>query len=351
MSEQNQQNPMDDAQALVNQLSSQQEAPAQQESQPEKVGEIPVAQFNAALKQVAGIDDYQQINELKNYRQQYQELQQKYQEAQTKLNVNPYPNELVENLAKMYQEGADESRVKQYLRIQTMDFNDNPLDVIRQQIQVENPKYTKEMVDDLLEERFGSEPNQEDEQYDYLKKKRDTKIQRAALEAEEFLKGQLANTTNPEAERQRQEREAYQGRLKEAWSTVLNSAPIAPLNFSFDSKDVGGNYQFKFEPPKDPAKEAKVNEILQNFAVQNNIRPTAEGWQQLQAQRENLMWNIYRQEFLEHMARDMYASVRESMVRERAQPKVSQPPVKQVPPRPQPKQSGKFPVPQKGGFV
>lgn len=323
----------------VNALAAKVSGSASGEPEAKAFGEIPVDKFNGALKEAVGIEDYRQISELKQWPAKYAELERSFKDAQAKLAQNPYPNQFVEKLAEMYRSGADDTMVSRFIQVQSLDFK-NPDEVIRMKIAMDNPRFTTEMIDNEFEEMFGRIPDKDDDQYEHLMNRRKMKIEKEAIRAEEELKKHVTSTENPEAKKLQEEEAKRREVLSQQWNVVTESMinHTNKIKISLGEKAVGGEYHFEFAPPKDD--QQKIQAALVNAAISQGIPLDESGVQKLMEVQQQILKAMYFDQFMEHMARDLYASVTEAVVKKSVLPTQ---PVKQTAP-PQPKQK-KSPFP------
>lgn len=289
--------------------------------------------LNTALKAVAGIEDYTQLPtrlaeadklkaRLAEIESKYGQAQQDYQSLKAKAELSPYANPLVETVNKFFQEKRDPAEARQFLALHAIDVeNMGGMDAWRQKVKMENPRYTDRMIDRIAEKEFGAEPAADDPDAEAKLQQRKLDIEIAGSQARDWLQSQMVSLDDPQKSAQLEAQRIQAEQFKSSWTNVARELAGAqePLSFKIeDDKNVGGKYYFDYQPKLDAETKAGVEKALAEYAVANKLPLTQDSARQLKEYKQALMWNINREDFLAHMAKDMYASLLKAFTEQQA---------------------------------
>jgi hypothetical protein len=248
------------------------------------------------------------LNEqLLTLQQSLQERDAIIQEFEAKQNVSPHANEFVENINKMFSEKVDPAKISQYAALHFEDFSTKePVDLIRMKLKYEKPRWTKDMIDSYIEEQYGEVPSkakyEEDEnldEYNQLLKRRDSRIKRDAIDAEDFLNQQKSSFEILSDERE-QEAERSRAQLQQSWEPVIKTIKPSDNLFSIkmeDEKAIDGNYEFSWKPEFDEQTMTELQKTLLQNAVQQGLPINAESVKKLGEMADEIIEFYYYKDF------------------------------------------------------
>lgn len=279
------------------------------------------------------------FNQVKALGIEADKLPQVLQEYKQLKETNPYPNELVQKLAEGFKQGKSLQDMQGFLQAQMIDtqaLSDEA--AVKMKIRMENPGWTDRDVQFEFDDLFPSVDDEDDGG------RRESKIRREALKAKQWLDDMKARADIP-VQQQNQQAEQRRALLKNSWTPIVAQLGQAKnsLSFSYEGKEIGGAYSFDFNIPDAPIQNKQVDEAVLQYATDQGLDLTEENLQKLSRYREQLMWNIHREEFFKHMLIDMYSSMKEQLTKSRAKvmpPSPTTPPAQRKPPA-KPKVGGK----------
>ncbi len=317
-------NPEAQAQALVQSMKQQQ--PAEGAAPPEiKLPEgLDPQVFNTALKEIAGIEDYTKlparVKEAEQYRSELEQLRSKYSETARQIEtlkaqaeLSPFANPLVQRVNEYFKENRSPEEARRFLELHTLDIeNLSGEAAYRQMVKMQNPEYSPEMVDRLMEKAFGPIPAEDDPEASTKIRQRKLDIEIEGTKAKRWLSEQTASFEDPKQKEQQARQQEEAARFSRAWEMVAKELALSEseLMFKINDQKAGGEYYFGYKPKLDEDISQQVTKMVAQYAIENNLPLTRESEQQLQGYKEALLWNLFREDFLKHMALDMYSSMR-----------------------------------------
>ena len=321
-------NPEAQAQALVQSMKQPPEGgdPAPQEIKlPEG---LDPAVFNVALKEMVGVEDYTKLpsrfKEAERYKSELEQLQGKYSETarqmeslKAKAELSPFANPLVERINEYFKENRDPEEARRFLELHTLDVaNLSGEAAYRQMLKMQNPGYSQEMVDRVIEKEFGPLPADDDPQAAAKLRQRNLDIEIEGTKAKNWLSEQTASFEDPKKQEQQARIQEEKARFSRAWGMVAKelAQTESELMFKVDDPKAGGGYYFGYKPKLDQETSEQLSQMVAQYAVEKQLPLTRESEKELQNYKEALLWNLYREDFLAHMARDMYSSMQKRLV-------------------------------------
>lgn len=324
-------NPEAQAQALLQSIKG---GEGQGESTGETPNKIQLPQgvdpnlFNSALKEVVGIEDYtqlpQKLNEAERYKKELETLREKYGEAsrqmeslKAKAELSPFANPLVERFNEFFKEKRDPEEARRFLELHTLDVqNLSGEAAYRQMLKMQNPEYSGEMIDRIIEKEFGPVPNEDDSDYAAKMRQRKLDIDIAGTKAKSWLSEQTASFEDPKKKAQMEKAQEERARFTKAWGMVAKEVTQAETELMFKINDpkAGGDYYFGYKPKIDGETAEQIQQMVTQYAVEKNLPLTRESEIELNEYKKALLWNLHREDFLKHMALDMYSSMQKQLV-------------------------------------
>jgi len=320
-------NPEAQAQALVESIKT----PAGTEPAGELSLELPEGvdpqRLNEALQKI-GVEDYTKLpgtlQAARGYQKELEELRGKYSEAarraaslEANAKLSPFANPLVERINEYFQENRSPEEARRFLELHTLDMeNLSGEAAYRQMVKMQNPEYTPEMVDRLIEKEFGPIPAEDDPDASTKLRQRKLDIDIAGTKAKNWLSEQTASFEDPKKKEQQQLRQQEAERVSRAWGMVANEiAKVeSELMFKVNDPKAGGEYFFGYKPKLDQEITTQISEMVAKYAIDKNLPLTRESQSELEDYKQALLWNLYREDFLKHMALDMYSSMQKRLV-------------------------------------
>ena len=319
-----------------------------------EVDEAQLASFNEQLAKFTGgkVNSLDVVKEALSYRQKYEEVAPKFQELQSKAAVDPFANDLAKTVNNMFAEGKDRSFVKKYVDLHFMDIDSmDGLDIIAREMEMGKIPYTAEQIKYQLNNKYPM-PKKEDFEddeagYNNALNNRKMQIDIDAKASAVNLQSMMSDMGDGKIEQQQQEESERRAALVNGWSQVGASLSQSASTIKFtmdDAKRIGGAYSFEFKPKN--VDHDLISQVLANQAAEAGLPLTKESIPKLQDMHQSILWNLYRDEYLEAMASDMYASLQEHFVRSKSS---SGPPKTPAPvPKKKPTPGGKFPRAKRG---
>ncbi len=237
-------------------------------------------------------------------------LQKEAAEAKAQLE-SAYPNEFTKKIAEFYKSGVDNGRIKSWVDLHFIGDDIEPEQAIAMQLRMKYPSLTEQDVKFDLQDKFPV-PKRDDfdteVDYESAVERRKSKIKMASMEAMEFLKSQRASMEAPKADPQAELRRAQQAA---AWGQLAQNIMAQPteLSFSMEDEKIGGKYEFKYTPQVDEATKAAVTQNLVQQAVQAGLEVNEASLKQLMGTRDLILRNLYHEDMLQHVVRDLYAEL------------------------------------------
>lgn len=284
-----------------------QQAQQQQPSGPQLPEGLDQNLFQEGLK-AYGIERPEEVAELREKASSFEKKAQEY-EQQMKAR-----SPLATRIEKMITEGRGTDDVAAFLKLQSLDPSQmSDEDAVRYKMSSDYPSLSVEEIEAQIEDLFG--PESEDAK---AKAKRSAQLKIKGKEAKEWLALQQEETGKES--KMAEEARAQKQKLSQAWQGIAPKIATeeAKLKFAENSDKVGGDYSFEYSPKLTEEQTKMVEKAVMDYAVQNNLTVDDAGWEEASRFRDNLLWNINREDFLKHMAMDMYASVKEAMVRKKS---------------------------------
>jgi hypothetical protein len=291
------------------------------------------SKFNEALSQYGfkGPDD---LKEAASYREMYEKMSGQYSQAQQQLQqyeaqkeLSPYANPLVERIDSFFREGKGEQDVQKFLQIQALDTKSLGYgDAIRHKMRMEYPHLNETEINAQMDAQYGELPAEDDPGYEKAKARMSAKMKIDGQQAKDWIEQQKVPHQDPAAQQKAEQAKQAAERFQASWGKVAQSMVSAEdnLKLSWGANDdkVGGDYKFDYTPKLSKEEGQQVQQMVQQYAVDNNMPLDERSLPALREYQEMVVWNLKRDDFLLHMARDMYASLQERFLQNRApQPK------------------------------
>ncbi|MGB4973671.1 MAG: hypothetical protein WBO32_13485, partial [Cyclobacteriaceae bacterium] len=254
----------------------------------------------------------------------YAELEARYKELEARASVKPFVNEFTEKLNKMYEAGEDPARIQMFIKLNTDDIaSKSPVDVIKTQLHFENPRWTPEMIDNYIDEKYGEIPDkaqyEEDDNLDEYHRKlktRELKIQRDAIDAENFLKKEKASF-ELKSDDVKSNMEASRAELQQKWTPVVQTIKPDPNLFAIeiDSKEIDGvgSFSFKWEPNITPEVLQQVHDTVLQNATDAGLPLTQQNLSMLTERANQIIKIAYYEEFMTAAIADAVNSTKKAM--------------------------------------
>lgn len=161
-----------------------------------------------------------------------------------------FPNERMKQMAEMYEKGATDAEVDNWLTIQKLDVGKmSPDEAIKMKLRMDYPGVSNEDIEARMERLYGFEEG--DERAERLAK---SEKAFAAEEAKRFLSQQIKASSEPESVRQAAAREAQIAQQVKEWEGHL-PAVTQDLKVPLSVKDA--DFEYSFELPIEVGAEAK----------------------------------------------------------------------------------------------
>jgi hypothetical protein len=296
-------------------------------------------QFNQTLKQVAGVESYEQISELRQkadrlseVQQQMNEIQRKYAELEGKSQLSPYANEFVQQIDSFFREGRQEGEIRKYLELHTKDVTSmQPMDAIVQKMIMENPGIGEADARLLVESEYepgttlGPEATEAEKARHQKEKARlEAKMKVEGGQAKKWLADQMKGFDSPEVKQKREEAQRRQQDMVQRWSKVANVLvdPKAfddgiKLDFSLDDDKIGGKYEHPgFEPKLTPEIQQQLSGLIVQYAMENNIPLSDEYVPQLMEYRNAVLRNYFFDDFIKSVLVDYHAEISKALLQQ-----------------------------------
>jgi len=281
--------------------------------------------FKEAL-QAFGFEGPDNLREAAKLKPQYEEMRSKYtqlsqqlQEQKAQSELSPFANPMVERINKFFKEGKDEGDVRRFLQVQAMDTDNLDYgDAVKQRMRMEYPHLEASEIEAAFEDRYGQMPKEDDEDAEKKRARIMAKIKMDGQEAKRWLEEQKVSFDNPEAQQQAAEQKQKAERFQKAWGSVAQAiaANETQLKWGAEDNKIGGAYQFEYTPKIGEQEQKQIASMVRDYAVQNNLPLNEESLPALNEYKEAVLWNMYRDDYLKHMAMDMYASLQERFVKQ-----------------------------------
>ena len=349
--QENDNQPAVDVAALAAQAANQSPPPAP-DLTPDQIAaqEKEQSEFNARLAKLTegSYNNFDSIKDDLAFKSKYNELLPKYQQLETAAQADPFANDLSRRVNDMFNNGADRAAIKRYMDIHFMDFDKmDPLDLIAHEMAMGEIPYTQEQIQFQLESKYPM-PNKDDFEDDEAGYQRalDRRKMQISIDAKQSvvkLQGMQADMGDGKAKEQQQIEETRRAALQQNWQQIGRSLSesSAALSFSIDDAEkMGGKYEFAFNPPE--VDHDLVSRVLAEQATAAGLPLKEESIPQLKEMHQSILWNLYRPQFMEAMATDLFAKLKEHFVQTRLSGKPPTPPPAR-PKKPAPKQAGRFP--------
>ena len=296
-------------------------------------------QFNQTLKQVTGVDDYQQLTAIQKKAAQFNEVQtqltetqRKYAELEGKSQLSPYANEFVQQIDQFFRAGRDEGEIRKYLELHTKDVGAmQPLDAIVQKMVMENPGITESDARLLAESEYepGTPLGPDATDADKVRHQRDVAKLEAKMkieggQAKKWLSEQMKGFDSPEVKQRREEVQRNQQELAGRWSKVANVLvdPKAfgdgiKLGFSIEDEKIGGKYEHPgFEPKMTPEIQNQLSGLIAQYAMDQKIPLNDESVPQLMEYRNAILRNYFFDDYMKSIMVDYHAEISKALVQQ-----------------------------------
>lgn len=284
--------------------------------------------FNSALKEIAGIEDYTKLperlreagqykTELETLREKYIETARQVESLRARAELSPFANPLVERFNEYFKESRSQEEARRFLELHTLDMeNLSGEAAYRQMLKMQNPGYSQEMIDRVIEKEFGAIPVEDDPDYAAKMRQRKLDIDIAGTKAKNWLAEQTASFEDPKKKAQAEQRQQEAQRFSRAWEMVAKevASDESELMFKINDQKAGGEYYFGYKPKVDVETAEQMRKMVAQYAIQKQLPLTRESETELRNYKEALLWNLYREDFLKHMALDMYSSMQKRLV-------------------------------------
>jgi len=277
------------------------------------------------------------LTELNTFKQKesfYRELEQQYEELAKKedplslfANEEEYKNFLTAQKMGVNQ-GKDFGVVQKIVRT-NMDQMDD-LDVLSLKDQYDIPKFAgkDDKVKKALLEEIGVDVNDENFKLDHYKEhlteEQDLKLARLANQARQFFNQNKADVKIPERvdykqkiQERLQQRQDRFNQLNTAWKEQANRIAESSNQVKYVEKNEKGEVVDEFVYDVDAEFKQSIPEIVNNYAVTNNVEPTPENVKAV----TELMMNAYKvanwEKMLKSARNEARTQVREQLDKER----------------------------------
>lgn len=301
---------------VVNAIKQTNQPPAAQSGgqSPQEVAGLKPDALNKALAEITGgrVQSYDQLGGVLERATQQQQLQQELQQLRSRKQPP-----LMEELGKLYESGATQDQINQFLYYQTINSDNLPqADLIKVHLRHENPGLDQDDINYLFEEKFGEAPNRDDfdddASFEKANRQYQSKLKIASVDAKAFLDKQKKSGSahSEEAQQRQQQEQQRRAQLQAGWSQVADHllANPQPIKFEFKDDKVGA-YDFAYEPPKDLQLSAQVKQAIVGHAIQQGLEISEANLPQIMEVYNQVMFVLQKDQFLEHMFRDVHANL------------------------------------------
>lgn len=251
----------------------------------------------------------------------YTELQSKYNTLETASKVSPYANEYVERVNKMYLDKVDPVKIAQYTKLQNSDISNIPaMDKIKLKLQYENPRWSAEDINYDIEETFGGVPNRAEHEeaetlseYEKLISQRESKINRASIEAEDFINNQKTSFEQTSNDVQK-EQEASRAALHTEWAPQVANININEnlFNMSIDNEAIEGKFDFNWKPDIPAGALQAMQKELLDEVIEAGLPLNQQNLEKQQVKLNGWVEKYFAKEYREAAVIDAIISTRKS---------------------------------------
>lgn len=253
------------------------EGAVQQAEVPQTIGDLPIEQFQKALETFTGgaVKDPAQIKSYITAAAERDQFASKIREYEAKQSISPYASPLAEKVNAMLASGAQLPEVQRFIEMQSLDVETmSGTDAYKRQLSLKYPTLNAQQIDLLVQDEFGLnvEEGEQPNQVALLK------LEKAGLDAKEFLRQQKVAAENPQALQQRQQAEAQMSQLRNGWSQVVGKVA---QNFSRDIRQKFDDSEYSFAYKYSPEALNAATQMAVEQAVVNKIPLDQNGYSQV----------------------------------------------------------------------
>jgi hypothetical protein len=254
-----------------------------------------------------------------NWEERYKSLTQEYESFKQ---ADPFANEFVKKFNDLFSNGAEQEKINQFVNLHFNGVeNKSAIDKIKMQIGYQNPRWSNDMIEDKMEEMFGVLPDktryEEDDnldEYERLLKKRNTKIERYGLEAEDFLNKEKTSFEMNTSEA-KQEEEQRRALLQNSWMPHIQRIQASEDLFQIElpndnSTGIPHPFEFKWKPEIPQEYIQKVQEVALRQVVEAGLPFTQENLNHAQEQAQNWIKMAFYDDFMKAAITDAINSTR-----------------------------------------
>lgn len=264
--------------------------------------------FQQAFSAMTGLESVEQVNELKNYRSQWEAANAELETFRNQEPPNPFANDFAKNINDMLKQGKGAQDLIPFIQLQLQDFDSmEHEDVLRAEMRLNGT--SENNIDILLGEKFPK-PDEDAENAEYLNRVRQAKIEEAAKIARQNLAQKKVDMTLPEQGQpvkdvQSEARMASFQKLATAVSEKITSIPV-----SFKNGEEG-TYSLEYKPNISAEDmQGIVNQVASAHAGRGTKLDRA-GLEQVQQDIEFLVRAKTMEDREEAIFRDTWASAAE----------------------------------------
>lgn len=276
---------------------------------PEKIGELPLEQFNKILGEASGgaINDYNAFQKVVSLQEKYSSLENENKSLHERMKVfeggPKFENELVDKLNSMYKSGATDEQIYRFLEMQKIDIDAmSDMDVVTRMYKEEYPEFTPEEIQELIKDEFG----------DLEEVRGKAKLRKAAADGRSKLAEMKVNVSEPESVRKQKAAQSELESKFKNWNVVTNSLYGKKEKHEVNLTVGDQKVNIPISIPEDV--RGKLSVEIAKYAVQNNIPPTKEGMAHLQEYAERSMMFLYGKQILETLFRDTKAQTTQELL-------------------------------------
>lgn len=249
----------------------------QQDGGLQRIGDLPIEQFQQALEAFTGgaVKDPAQIKSYITAAAERDQFASKLREFEAKSQVSPFASPLAEKVNQMLSSGAQLPEIRRFIEMQSLDVETmSGTDAYKCQLSIKYPTLNAQQIDLLVQDEFGLNVEEGETPNPVAL----LKLERAGLDAKEFLRQQKVAAENPQALQQKQQAEAQALQLRNGWSQVVGKVT---QDFSRDirQKFDDGDYSFKYKYSQEALDAATKMAVEQ--AVANKIPLDHNGYGQV----------------------------------------------------------------------
>ena len=239
------------------------------ETPTEKIGEFDATQFAEALKIASGgkFADVATLNTAAEAMERVRTYEQKIQEYEANSKVSPFANDLVAKINDLLSQGGDLKAVERLVKLSAIDPQQmaGP-DAIRMQLQMQNPDYTADEIDALIEQKLGFDIKEYNESEAAAAQR--VALKTAQKEALAFLAEQRASAENPSARAAAEQRQQLVQQTVGVWNDVLPTIVekfTVNVGFKDDAQGIDYNLAYNADAEAKQMAAAATMEAIKQY--------------------------------------------------------------------------------------